>query len=335
MEQVISVGGTQKALQIFGIKLVGVDADNGKKLLLTLVFIGVALLFAYAARALLKQAAGFGKAPRFEFWAKQAIKLTTAVIIVIGVASVWFDDPARLTTALGLVTAGLAFALQKVVSAIAGYFIILRGKMFNVGDRITMGGVRGDVIALDFTKTTLMEMGQPPSVQSSEPAMWVKSRQYTGRVVSISNSKIFDEPVYNYTRDFPFLWEEITIPITYQADRSKAEEILLAVAKKHTDAFVRDGSSALAKMQEHFHMRGAEVTPRVYYRLTDNWLELALRFLVKDHGIRELKDSMYREILNGFDEAKIGIASATYEIVGFPPLRYEAAKPPVSENQKA
>ncbi|RYZ77698.1 MAG: mechanosensitive ion channel [Proteobacteria bacterium] len=327
MEKLIDVAGSRSALQIFGIKLVGVDADNGKKLLLTIVFVAIALVFAFLARAVLKQLAGFGRAPRFEFWAKQAIKLLTAVIIIIGVASVWFDDPARLTTALGLVTAGLAFALQKVVSAIAGYFIILRGKMFNVGDRITMGGVRGDVIALDFTKTTLMEMGQPPAVQSSEPAMWVKSRQFTGRVVSISNSKIFDEPVYNYTRDFPYLWEEITIPITYQADRKKAEEILLEVANNHTKALLKEGEAALAKMQEHFHMRGAEVAPRVYYRLTDNWLELALRFLVQDHGIRELKDAMYRDILDGFDKNKLGLASATYEIVGLPPIRYEMPKP--------
>ncbi len=45
----------------------------------------------------------------------------------------------------------------------AGYMVILRGKTFNVGDRIVMGGVRGDMIALDFMQTTIMEMGQPPA----------------------------------------------------------------------------------------------------------------------------------------------------------------------------
>ncbi len=67
-------------------------------------------------------------------------------------------------------TAGLAFALQKVITALAGYLVILRGDTFNVGDRITMGGVRGDVIALGFVRTTIMEMGQPPAVQPAEPA---------------------------------------------------------------------------------------------------------------------------------------------------------------------
>ena len=49
-----------------------------------------------------------------------------------------------------------------------------------------------------------MEMGQPPAVQNADPAMWVRARQYTGRVVTLTNDKIFDSPVYNYTRDFPF-----------------------------------------------------------------------------------------------------------------------------------
>lgn len=120
--------------------------------------------------------------------------------------SIWFDDPTRLATALGLVTAGLAFALQKVVTAVADYFVIMRGNTFNVGDRIVMGGVRGDVIALDFTQTTIMEMGQPPPVQGADPAMWVQSREYTGRVVTVTNARIFDEPVFNCTRDFPYLW---------------------------------------------------------------------------------------------------------------------------------
>lgn len=111
-----------------------------------------------------------------------------------------------LSTGVGLVTAGLAFALQQVVLSLAAYFVILRGDTFGIGDRITLGGVRGDVVKLGFLKTTIMEMGQPPAVEGADPAIWVHSRQYTGRLVTVTNGAIFNEPVYNYTRDFPFLW---------------------------------------------------------------------------------------------------------------------------------
>jgi hypothetical protein len=80
---------------------------------------------------------------------------------------------------------------------------------------------------------------------------------------------------------------------------------------------------ALAEMQRRYFMRPAEIRPKVYYRLTDNWLELTLRFIAHDHGIRELKDAMSRDILQALDKAGIGLASATFEIVGLPPLRLQ------------
>jgi len=308
---------------LFGIRLVGLNGQNLQKLLLTLGLLVVLLLLSSAARGLLRLRWRAHPNERARFWSRQGISLTVALIYIVGVVSIWFNDPARLATALGLVSAGLAFALQKVITSIAGYFVILRGNTFNVGDRITMGGVRGDVIALSFIQTTIMEMGQPPSVQSADPAIWVRSRQYTGRIVTVSNGKIFDEPVYNYTRDFPYIWEEMPIPITYAADRNAAERILLDCAARHTVAIREMGEEALIVMQRRYGMRIEDFTPKVFYRITDNWLELTVRFMVRDHGIRDLKDAMARDILDGLDGAGIGIASATYDIVGFPSIRLQ------------
>ena len=299
---------------------------NGSKLLFTLAFIAAVLLLGALLRRLTRRVLRERDDVRAEFWVGQGIKVVTAVLLVLGVFSVWFDDPARLTTALGLVTAGLAFALQKVVTAVAGYFVILRGRTFNVGDRIVMGGVRGDVIAVDFTQTTIMEMGQPPPTQEADPAVWVQSREYTGRVVTVTNAKLFDEPVYNYSRDFPYLWEEMRLPITYTADRQRAERILLDAADRHTLKIGELGREALDEMQRRYVLQPADLQPKVYDRLTDNWLELTVRFIVRDHGIRRLKDAMSRDILHALDEAGIGLASATFEIVGLPPLRIESVR---------
>jgi small-conductance mechanosensitive channel len=319
--------GPNRAVQIFGIRLVGINAENGKKLLFSLVFILLGLCFSAGFKSLssllLRRLH-----ERHRFWTAQAVQVFTALALVVGVVSIWFDDPARLATAFGLVTAGLAFALQRVVTAIAGYVVILRGNTFSVGDRIVMGGVRGDVIALTFTQTKIMEMGQPPSVQSDDPAMWVRARQYTGRVVTVTNAKIFDEAVYNYTQEFPFLWEELSVPISYKDDRSKAERILLEIAHGHTVPLAGISSEALKEMQRRYAMETPSVDPSVYWRITDNWVELTVRFLVRERGIREIKDKMSREILQRFDEAGIGIASTTYEIVGLPPVQISAGSEP-------
>ena len=198
--------------------------------------------------------------------------------------------------------------------------MILRGKNFSVGDRITMGGVRGDVVALGFIQTTIMEMGQPPSVHGADPAVWVRSRQYTGRVVTVSNDKIFDEPIYNYTYHFPYVWEEVRLPVRYGDDRAKAEEILLEAAKRHAVNEERLDRRHRAELEQRYQLPLGDIEPKVYWRLTDNWLELAVRFLSPDHGTREIKDAMSREILPKLDAAGIGIASATYEITGLPTI---------------
>lgn len=308
-------------MEAFGIRFVGINTENAQKLLLTVALIGLFWLLRVVLRRLTQLVQIKRPDPQATFWSRQGINLGTTALLVLGLLSIWFDDPTRLATALGLVTAGLAFALQNVVTSIAGYFVILRGNTFNVGDRITMGGVRGDVIGLGFIQTTIMEMGQPPAVQAADPAMWVKSRQFTGRIVTVSNDKIFDEPVYNYTRDFPYVWEEIAIPITYSTDSAHVETILLGVVQRHTRNVTEQSQAAMDTMMSRYFMQPASVEPKVFYRLTDNWLELTVRFLAEDRGIRDLKDAISRDILREFNDAEIGLASATYDIVGFPPIR--------------
>jgi small-conductance mechanosensitive channel len=183
------------------------------------------------------------------------------------------------------------------------------------------------VIALGFTRTKIIEMGQPPSVQEDEPAMWVGARQYTGRIVTVTNDRIFDEPVYNYTREFPFIWEEIRVPVRYADDRARAEAIVLDAARRHTLEITEQGSAALRALERRYRVEAATPEPRTFLRLTDNWLEIAVRFLARDHGVRGLKDAITRDILDGFDAAGFEIASATYEITGVPALRIERPAP--------
>lgn len=322
--------GPNHALTVGGVKLLGLDSHNAHKLLFTIVLF--ACLYALSKTLRFLAAKLGGDRQRTAFWTRQGISLTTFILGLIGFCSIWFDNPARLTTGFGLISAGVAFALQKVITSFAGYFVILRGKTFNVGDRIKMGSVRGDVISLNFIQTVIMEMGEPPSVQEEDPGMWIHSRQYSGRIVSVANSSIFDEPVYNFTRDFPFIWEEMHFPIPY-ADRHRAEPIILDAINRHTQEIANLAGPELEQLKQRFFIEGSDLKPRSYMRITDNWIEFSVRFLVRTHKIRDLKDSISREIMDGLDAAGIGIASGTYDIVGLPPIRIEAASPPQTPAQ--
>lgn len=311
-------------MNFFNVTLVGVNSLNGHRLLLSLLLIAVVV----AVRYLLHYAVRIVRLERFRFWSHQAINLLTAIIIIIGLISIWVGPNAHLATVGGLIGAGVAFALQNFIIAIAGYFVILRGKSFSIGDRIIMGDVRGEVIALDFFQTTVLEMGQPPSVESqADPAMWVMARQYTGRIVTVSNGQIFQLPVYNYSRDFPFLWEEIMIPVPYDSDDARAERILLDTARKHTMPIAEMSTEAREHLKRIYDLEPPSVDPRVYYHMTDNWIELTVRFLVPDRGIREIKDAMYRDIRRSFRDAGLEVASGTYDIVGLPPIRIKDGVP--------
>lgn len=319
--QFVQFVGPNYSVQIGGVKLLGFDAVNGRKVLFSLVFFLVLYLVSKGLRAISQKLGGARQ--KTAFWTRQGISLVTFLLGVIGFVSIWFDNPTRLATGVGLLGAGLAFALQKVVTSFAGYFVILRGKTFNVGDRISMGGVRGDVIALNFIQTVIMEMGEPPAVQSQDPGMWVMSRQYSGRIVTISNAQIFEEPVYNYTRDFPYIWEEMHIPISFKDDRHRAEQIMLEAVRRHTADITNMAQPELNRLKTQYFIDAADINPRVFLRITDNWVELSVRFLCSAHDVRGLKDRISREILSGLEAAHIGIASGTYEIVGIPPVRIE------------
>lgn len=318
---------SSQGLQLFGVTLLGLTAQNGHKLVLTIGFIAISWAFAWLLRKLLGLLVGSRSGTMFQFWAKQGVSLTVALIVILGIASIWFDNPARLAAVVGLIGAGIAFAMQRVVTAVAGYFVILRGKTFNVGDRIQMGGVRGDVIGLSFMQTRIMEMGQSAKEQGDEPSMWVKSRQFTGRIVTVTNDKVFDCPVYNYTHDFPYIWDEINLPVRFQADLSTVEHILLDTARKHALTEERFGADEVSRLEQRFGINMGEIEPQTFWRITDQWLEMTVRFLVPDHGVRTIKDRMSRDILANLRRVEGVIASERQEQVTGPTL----VEPPARE----
>ncbi len=302
---------------VFGIHWIGVSEQNVQRAALSAILLGVLWLLRTLARVALRVLAR-GEDRRAvvrRFWGHQGINVASLGIAAFALASIWFDDPARLATAFGLVGAGLAFALQRVITSFAGYIVILNGGLFAVGDRINMGGVRGDVLALGFIQTTLMEMGVSPGSDAG-PAVWVKSRQFTGRIVTVSNAKIFDDPVYNYTRDFPYIWEELHVPVRYGDDRARVEAVLLESAKRHAVDPAAVSEQAAQTLERRFDVRRLDFEPRVYCTLTSNYLEMTVRFAVPDHGTRAVKDAMAREILDALDAAGIKVATAGLRLEG-------------------
>lgn len=231
-------------------------------------------------------------------------------IVVILILSIIFSDRlGGLTVALGVAGAGVAFALQEVIASFAGWFAVTFAGFYKPGDRVQLGGIKGDVIDVSFLRTTVMEVGE-----------WVKGDQYTGRVVRIANSFVFKEPVFNYSGDFPFLWDEITVPVKYGGDHHLARKILLDVATEVVGEYSTGASVAWQEFSKQYLLEEAITEPMVSLIVNDNWMEFTVRYVVSFKRRRGTKDALFTRILDQFakTDGKVEFASATFHLVEAP-----------------
>ena len=251
--------------------------------------------------------------------ARKVVTLTGYVLVLFYLSLVFRDRLGGLTLALGIIGAGIAFALQEVVASVAGWATLIFGRFYRVGDRIEVGGARGDVIDIGVLRTTLMELGQ-----------WVHGDLYSGRIVRMSNSAVFKEPVFNYSADFPFLWDEILVPIRFGSHREQTRAMLLAAAEEVVGSYVPIAASAWTQMVNRYLVEPASVEPMVSLVVTDNWLEYTLRYVVDYRKRRSMRDALFRRILDAVDASNgvVTLASATFEVVQVPPLRVDLRPPP-------
>jgi small-conductance mechanosensitive channel len=169
------------------------------------------------------------------------------------------------------------------------------------------------VLDISILRTTVMEIGE-----------WVNADQYTGRVVTVANRAVFSAPVFNYTRHWRYLWDEIMIPVTYASDWRRAGEIMLEHGREYTSRFLGEAQAELQYLAQVYPVQKASVEPTLYVMMTDNWIEITLRYVVEARERRQVTGQLHRELLQHFEaEPDITVASATFEIVGFPPLKSE------------
>jgi small-conductance mechanosensitive channel len=227
------------------------------------------------------------------------------------VAFVVAEEKGHLTIAVGVATAAVAFSLQEVIASVAAWVEISFGRFYQVGDRVELSGIVGDVIDIGVLRTTLFEIGQ-----------WIKGDQHNGRIVRVANSLVFQGPVFNYSADFPFLWDEITVPVKYGSDRHLARQILQRVADEVAGPYVPAAQAMRDKLVKKYMIEQLGVEPVVTIIANDNWIEYTVRYVVDYRKRRRTKDQIFERILDEFDrsEGRVTFASTTVQLVDLPQL---------------
>lgn len=227
------------------------------------------------------------------------------------IANVYSDRLGGLTVAFGVAGAGIAFALQELIASVAGWIAISFGGFYRTGERVQVGGIKGDVIDIGVLRTTLMEVGE-----------WVNGDLYNGRIVRVANSFVFKEPVFNYSADFPFLWDELRIPLSYASDRPRARALILSCVEEVIGDYPAQSRAAWKEMVGKYRIENATVEPMVTMSGDDNCLTFTARYIVDYRKRRFTKDRIFTRVLEEIDatQGAVRIAAAAIEITGVPPI---------------
>ncbi len=242
--------------------------------------------------------------------AQKGVEVVGYVLIgLLILVSFTLDNVEDYTIIIGLFTAGITFTLQELILSIAGSFYIFFVRVYKPGDRIEINGIKGDVIDIDSMYTTLMEMGE-----------WISSDNYSGRIVKISNAFVFKGPIKNYSMDFPFVWDELNVLITYGSDVELAKKIVLDKATELLSAYTEDSMAKWEEMVKRYYIENATIAPTMAINLTDNWIALNLRYITDYKLRRYTKHQLFEHIEQAVlrTEGKVTLASTTLQLLKIP-----------------
>ncbi|MEZ5404462.1 MAG: mechanosensitive ion channel [Bryobacteraceae bacterium] len=269
---------------------------------------GLAVIFAIS-RLILRSVTMYVADSDARYTARKAVSFLSWLLAAALLLATFSDRLTGLTVAFGVAGAGIAFALQEVIASFAGWVAVSFGNFYRAGDRVQVGGIRGDVIDVSLLRTTLMEVGD-----------WVKGDLYNGRIVRVANSFVFKEPVFNYSADFPFLWDEIVFPVRYGSDWRHASDLLQGVVEQTVGEYARQSREAWINVARKYRIEEARIDPMITIRCDENWIEYTLRYVVDYRQRRSTKDKLFRRILEAVDASggRVQIATAGFELLSAP-----------------
>jgi small-conductance mechanosensitive channel len=226
---------------------------------------------------------------RQQYLAKKYLSYAVAFVGLFLIGRVWVDGFHSLATFLGLLSAGIAIALKDVILDMAGWVYLGMRKPFELGDRIEIGDLQGDVIDKRVLKFSVMEIGN-----------WVDADQSTGRVVHVPNHRIFSQSIYNYTQGFQFIWNELPVRLTFESDWRKAKAILQKLAEKHASEITPEAARQIRETAREFMIINTVLNPTVYTEVRDFGIQLTVRYMTHPRRRRGSAQMIWEDVLTEF-----------------------------------
>jgi small-conductance mechanosensitive channel len=227
------------------------------------------------------------------------------IVSVFWLLTIWVENTETLLLSYGLLSAAVAFALQDLFKDLIGGFVLLGNGNYRVGDRIEVDGVAGDVVKISLLYTTILEIKN-----------WVNGDQPTGRLTIVPNGRVARAIVHNYTKDHEFIWDEITIPITYESNWQSVIKSIKKILNEKQAHLTEKAEKQMELLSKHYYIENHVSEPNVFIKLTDNWIELHIRYITDTANRRKMQSAISEEILKEIQKSKdINIASETIKLL--------------------
>ncbi len=219
-------------------------------------------------------------------------KTSTYVVGILGlilVGRIWVSGIQSLATYLGLVSAGVAIALQGPLTSLAAWVFIVWRRPFEVGDRVQIGDHSGDVVDIRVFQFTMLEIGN-----------WVDADQSTGRILHVPNRQVFDTVLFNYTQGFEYIWNEIPVMVTFESDWKKAKQTLQQIADRRAGNVSQVVADQVKQANRRYMIMYGTLTPTVYTRVEASGVLLTIRYFCPARRRRSTEQDIWEDILNAF-----------------------------------
>ncbi len=226
---------------------------------------------------------------RYQFLLIRRIVLWSLIAIVI--ATAFASELGAVTTFAGLLTAGIAVALQNVILSIAGYFFLIGRYGVRVGDRVNINGVTGDVVDIGLVRLQVMEV---TTGLSPRP---------TGRVVAFSNAVVFQagSGMFKQIPGTSFVWHEITLTLDAKGNYQQVEKKMMQAVDKVFAAYRDRMETQRQNVERSLNSTLDSFTPESRLHLTQTALEIVIRYPVELGNAGEIDDRMTRAILDAIE----------------------------------
>ncbi len=230
----------------------------------------------------------------FSRWEKSeaVAALGRIVIYLVAVAatlSIIAGDARALLGSIGLVGLALSWALQTPIESFTGWLLNSFRSYYQVGDRIEVGDVFGDVYKIDVLTTTVWEAGGPGKA--------VAGAQSTGAMITFPNWEVLRSNIVNYSRDFPYVWDEVTISIANESNLPYAIRVFEGVAKRLLGTQMQEPARRYERLLRKAMLAfDVEEEPRAFISLADAWTNCTVRYLVDARARRRWASALLVEL---------------------------------------